>query len=1088
MLPFNEAKWYLGYSSLAMITEQDRQHWLLKTDKLKQIEDSNSGEMYLGKIDNQGSYIDISTQKMDVIHTILKNKLNSKFRTIFELCGSALPFSYEVNGFCCARIISTQFPYGTSETITNKNYKIVFENCEVVEIPFSSTSGIFKFQFIKSSTAPKLLMIDDDEQYTIYVSIPLLITNGVFYYPLDTFQPIEIIDKGSGTYETILIGNDNLIGYPAFWFTCDETRNGPVFYSDSTVQEFHYGNPATEPYNVNVYVMDKLYDGFPRIRVYPADGKVFTNTSLDFTYSLDLERIQLETDGSPGPVIVTQIPITSSDGNKLYMDPNQDWQYSGQGYYFIHLQDFNTNYSFNETPLKPIFKLELNNTIPFDKTTNDTGYAGIDISAKTQSGSYPFDLNKWSGLPEWIADDENASQRLVVYAIHNTPNSSPNNPESRQTAALLFDPGVPITGEVDEEDQSHIGRIYVLSNDDPEYVNNATAKYPKPERTLARICDIPISVAQLSNITGIAPTPIVDPKYVRSEASYSAAEQKRLYNTLADKWVRPIHKMASGESIKERFENETNDYVFMDSNHLTLVDLYNHNDFRKHIHLNEMVDPEEVSLYMINDGGSGYAREDVGIIVVGGFAFDYIVTDVNDDGGVTEATIAPSGSWEINISNFDMQGTSGVTKVYGTSPRGSGHGTGLKLQLQIANYQTKIPTYGDVYQDIYALCRERDGIWMYNYNTSTSSWNKTVCISEYEVSVPGVLSTKDSYINSILPNVDILPVAYKKADTEDTVLKVISTASFVNVVDSDVTPIYNPSTPNEPIVDINRFYCNRIDKLTAENSKTFNGVIKEIKNHGYDRFDSYIIWRWVDETDSTNREFEFGIIHRSFNNLQSFDNYKSNLPSNELYCKNFVHTNASTTMAWDVPRYDMTLIWTFNPECHVRELYSINADTHDLNVERIKMTWKNVDVYTSNLQSKLDIVDASGKLLWNIASNVLHFPDTNVTRDPIYQQVDYYQIATKGTAISDIPDSNQPVGNWQLIFPRIQNFTFANNTGTVYTPMKMNVLRGVELQDTTIVKDANGNMINYKTLVIDNNDNEASLKVYNSETGRWNSI
>jgi hypothetical protein len=55
-------------------------------------------------------------------------------------------------------------------------------------------------------------MIDDDEQYTIYVSIPLLVTNGVFYYPLDTFQPIEIIDKGSGTYETILIGNDNLIG------------------------------------------------------------------------------------------------------------------------------------------------------------------------------------------------------------------------------------------------------------------------------------------------------------------------------------------------------------------------------------------------------------------------------------------------------------------------------------------------------------------------------------------------------------------------------------------------------------------------------------------------------------------------------------------------------------------------------------------------------------------------------------------------------------------------------------------------------------------------------------------------------------
>ena len=309
MLPFNKAKWFLGYSSLAIITEQDRQHWLLKTDRLKQIEDSNTGGMYLGKIDNQGSYIDISTQKLDIIHTVLKNKLPSSFKTIFELCGSALPFSYEVNGLCCARIISTQFPYDDSQTITNKNYKIVFSDCEEISIPFSSSVGIYKFQFIKTSTAPKLLMIDGNGQYTIEVPIQLLITHGVYYYPLDTFQPIEIIDKGSGIYETVLINDDSFIGYPAFWFTSDETTNGPVFYSNSTVQEFHYGNPATEPYNVNVYVMDKVYPNTTRIRVYPAEG-TFNNTPIDFTRPLDLSRVQLETDGSPGPVIVTTIPIT----------------------------------------------------------------------------------------------------------------------------------------------------------------------------------------------------------------------------------------------------------------------------------------------------------------------------------------------------------------------------------------------------------------------------------------------------------------------------------------------------------------------------------------------------------------------------------------------------------------------------------------------------------------------------------------------------------------------------------------------------------------------------------------------------------
>ena len=39
MLPFNKAQWYLGYSSLAILTEQDRRHWLLKSDKQKEIVD-----------------------------------------------------------------------------------------------------------------------------------------------------------------------------------------------------------------------------------------------------------------------------------------------------------------------------------------------------------------------------------------------------------------------------------------------------------------------------------------------------------------------------------------------------------------------------------------------------------------------------------------------------------------------------------------------------------------------------------------------------------------------------------------------------------------------------------------------------------------------------------------------------------------------------------------------------------------------------------------------------------------------------------------------------------------------------------------
>ena len=114
------------------------------------------------------------------------------------------------------------------------------------------------------------------------------------------------------------------------------------------------------------------------------------------------------------------------------------------------------------------------------------------------------------------------------------------NPESRQVAALLLDPGTMKVDDSEELTDSEIGRIYVLSNDDPEYENNATAKYPKPARTVARICDIPTSVSDFLNVEGLVPVSIVDPKYVRSDASYTTSEKNRLWNVLNSKVVTPL--------------------------------------------------------------------------------------------------------------------------------------------------------------------------------------------------------------------------------------------------------------------------------------------------------------------------------------------------------------------------------------------------------------------------------------------------------------------------------------------------------------------------------------------------------------------
>ena len=78
-------------------------------------------------------------------------------------------------------------------------------------------------------------------------------------------------------------------------------------------------------------------------------------------------------------------------------------------------------------------------------------------------------------------------------------------------------------------------------------------------RTVARICDIPTSIVQLTGISGVSPASVVDPKYVRSEASFSEEDKDRLYNDiLASRWVRPVHLRLYGhENTSGKFNTKT---------------------------------------------------------------------------------------------------------------------------------------------------------------------------------------------------------------------------------------------------------------------------------------------------------------------------------------------------------------------------------------------------------------------------------------------------------------------------------------------------------------------------------------------------
>ena len=1084
MLPFSKAKWVVGNAGLSIILEQDRRHWLLKTDRMLQVQD-DTGSMYQGRVDNEGNSVVLETQKLPEIHqSITEFAFDTQgVSDVFVASDSALPFTYQLNGLACVRITSPQYNYNNQKL----NYKIQFNNAEVVYIPFgnaASSGDVFLFKFIRTTSKPTIVM---DNGSTISVTAGLHdATNCVYYYPLEDFQPLVLTDLGSGSYETELVDSDSFVGYPAYWFTCDETNHGPMMKFTETWGMMEYGTPGNVTrYHANVYpciIADATPDQTSfsnyKIQVHPVDGQTFSNSAGDFNIPIDTATIVLKNSTTTQETALT----LDIDGNNiLTMAADGLWTYASDTLYEAMLGSYFTansagNYE-SHNPLIPLFNIALDESIPFTETTTDTGYVGVSMSSVTEA--YPYNLGKWSGIPSYLQMDDSTSPRMAIYAIHNTPTSSDDNPELRQTAALLLDPGRPSTDPNGDLADDEKGRVYILSNDPAEYENNTTSEHPKPARTAARICDIPASVMNLVNISGVAPTPIVDPKYVRSEASYSESDQDKIANVLNSKWVRPTHKDVNGQSIYNNYLNENNIFVFQTMTGLKAVDL-TLNGFRRKGNLNPMVDTSKVSIHSIKSGGSGYRQEDAGKIIIGGFAFTYVVVSVDENGAVTSATLSAPPETYINLSNFDMSSpNSAITLEYGTSPIGNSEGSGLTVYLEIADYDDLKPTTGEVYDDLYAYLVTNNGLYIASY--SNGNWIPTSRICDYQESDPsGFISYKDAYINTIIPSVRELPIQPAENAQRVTTIQVLATSNFVNIIDSSKSPVNiaagrDDIAQTEQVVDMNK-WCMSWPKGGTASSRTTAAVLNWINNHDKPEYDSYLAWVWEQPQDASNLNFTYMFIRRSFSNLQSYDNVNL-LPNTDIPYKAYVNTDRATTIVWNVPNVG-PLMWVFDPTSATHERYYIDPNTRDLGVSRQPSTWKDVDPRTGPYDI-VYYVSAAGK--WRYRFN-LHKIGSNGT----------FETAPFATYGSDYNDTDyQPTGSWKLVYPRVHTYHLSTdpaNPAVEFTPARLQVLHVSNIQDTTDIIDQFGQPVNAKTIVIEDNASGAKLKVFNQRTGTWDAV
>ncbi len=1114
---------HLGYNNLGLILDQERKHWLMKVDKHVQVQDKTTGEIFQGTVDNNGSDIIIESEKLSEESIISSMKYTDEsLNKMLSISNSAFTFSYEVNGLMFARITSINYQTSSATNpVEHHTYRIVFPTCTECIIPFggsSDTDAMFADKWLKTTTTPYIQIMDDQGNYT--TDIPLVLegcTNGIYYYPLnEMIQPFPVHRNGT-TYTSDSISDNEYIGFPLYWFRCDESINGPVVTVENNESVNHsqltfFGNPGNgSMYNVNMYTCidgdndatpdDSLTSAFV-ITCSPLSG-TFDNGPTDFNKAIDPSSISMKNSTTDE---VYNLGVSFGDGQSstIKMHNVTGWTYIDPNTYEIQMSVFDSNCLANGTnPLVPAFDISLDNSIPFtsyDET--DTGYAGIRMGSNPSSDTtdkYPYQLNQWDGLPSWFTEtsDDTVPEHNVLYAIHNTPNYVESQPDSRQVAALILDPGKKKTSVGEGLENDERGRVYIISNDDTTYRNNIAEKDKpdglyKPERTAARICDIPTSVMELSGISGLSPDPVVDKKYIRSYASYDESDKNRLWNEVnwMNRWVRPSAKDVNGEPITNQTLQSNDNYVFYNEDMLHMVDMNYYNDFKRIENLNPYVDNDEVELSSITEPGSGYHVIDKGKIVVGGFTYMYEVQEVDENGGVVSLSIGSDSDLPINLANFDMApGTTGITNEYGTSPIDpSTSGTGLKVKLRIKHYEDLLPKKGDYLDSLHAYVRNHDGIWLYEFGEVDGGygWKKICIISPFErssVNIDEGLSTPDAYMSSIVPTFSKIKVSQLNQPLPS-YINAYSTASFMNIIDTTHTPV----TPNEsssqddPVqfikVDVCGFRSDGLKTGIQATEKSVNGVIAALEEAGVLIYDSYVIWKWVNPNDPRDLTFTYAVIVRSMNNYLSTDE-TTKLPTNDLPYKKYVHANNNTTVVWDAPGVVGVMMWVYDISSTTKETYIVDPSTQDLYADRAEFDW-------NDIIPGVQIIDDQHIFQWNIITNN-PIGQSVSSDDPIYQQPKFRTIVSIGNSF----DTKHvlPTGNWKLVFPRLESFKLSNGiTGTTYKPVKLQMVRGENLPTLGNFTDEKGNIVNAKTLVVNQTSNGLALNVFNDVTGRWENV
>lgn len=268
-------------------------------------------------------------------------------------------------------------------------------------------------------------------------------------------------------------------------------------------------------------------------------------------------------------------------------------------------------------------------------------------------------------------------------------------------------------GIAELDPDNEYGRVYCISNDGQAYENNAVTNSKAP-RTLARICDLPTSFVHLTGNTGIAPTYIIDEKYVRSGAQLTiTGKRDRLWNTLG--------YVVTGYDHTFIYEYSDDLDTILDT--VTLLE----DGYSKITNVGTVLDLNLADTlgitYIVIDGGTDYEVGDEFVSVVCGKKLIGTVTAATAS-EVTAVTFDIESDSYFPLSNLDIMARSGDdpydAKLKTTTLTGDGDGLVVAISIPYNTWWALVEKpYVTQFKPLITFKREENGnIYIYRrYDT-----------------------------------------------------------------------------------------------------------------------------------------------------------------------------------------------------------------------------------------------------------------------------------------------------------------------------------------------------------------------------------